>query len=252
MTDGPGRGSHPNSLANLKPFVGGSDPRRQVGGHSAARQFIAFVNELDRITESGEACYPLGELERIVKDQKSPHSKAAASTLLLAARAAGFDKIGRQAKSLSGIKELCDRLLGRSSIEIRVQHSVQRSAAEIRDDICKMLPGFLTQTVLAEAVRADPALLEVLRAVVDGAPVVTSAKVIEQMPKETADAAANNVAVQNIRGAKPVPAGEKESGPMMYPTGGVPPPDGFRPRPLTTEPACDPHARPPDDVSAWF
>ena len=150
MGDGPGRGSHPNSLANLKPFVGGGDPRRHVGAPSFGRQITSAMNELARTNEQGDAVYIESDLNEIIGNVRSSHARVIAAREILRARLGTFDKIGRIPQAANSLERIYDRTDGRPTQTIRLEAKTTRTAIEIKADIKALIV-------------ADPGIADLLR-----------------------------------------------------------------------------------------
>ncbi len=190
-------GHHPNSKKNLIPFKNGADARRKHGGPpNAGRAITTYFNELCAVDDDDTAKYDLKALRSIAGNPKAPHPKAIAATLLLAARAKGFDKLDRQPKSLAAIREMLDRLLGKPKVQIEVAHTEGRTPQVILADITEMLAscfGFdQWRALLSVVVRNRPEFAEILREVADHAPVDEP---VAALPDAT------DVAIDNVRQA---------------------------------------------------
>ena len=135
---------HPNSLANLTPFAKGHDPRRAVGAPSLGREFTADLNELGRKDDNGDAVYPVDELERIIADPKSAHSKVAAAQEILRMRLAGYDKMERVPKAADTLNRvwILRKILNQMSTVEAMELLIEKMAkSETNEEFLKMMQG---------------------------------------------------------------------------------------------------------------
>ncbi len=170
---------HPNSIAALQPFTGANDPRRKSGSPSFSRRVLACLNALADTDSDGKPLHDLSKLQAIAKDGKAEHAKGVAADILAHVRTVGWDAISRQPKMLATLSWLFDRQLGKPLASIDVTHHVARTASAVMADMVRVLPSVLFTpeglAMLTEAVKQNPDLADMLRAVADQAPVEATA-----------------------------------------------------------------------------
>jgi hypothetical protein len=115
------------------PFRKGYDPRRRPGSPSIGRQITAYMNELGREDDDGNAVYTESDLKAIIKSAKSSHAKVIAAQDLLRAREEGYDKIGRIPKAADSINRIMDRTEGKAKVVMQIEHK-QPSADDLYTD----------------------------------------------------------------------------------------------------------------------
>ncbi|MEE9211410.1 MAG: hypothetical protein V3U29_02030 [Phycisphaeraceae bacterium] len=134
------RGTHPNSLANLRPRPWQPGQSGNPAGRARGGAYISeWLNALLIVDGDGRPRYTKADLERIVTDDNAaPAMVIAARRILSAMRDGKLPRGGADPEPGRDFDRIADRIEGKPTITIR-QEEPQRLPAEIMDEYVALL-----------------------------------------------------------------------------------------------------------------
>ena len=159
------RGTHPNSLANLKPgqFNKGFDPRRGNAPPLGA-SYIEWMNRLAVEKPNGKARYDENALKKIAKDPKAAAARRYAAQTMLRAFSDGWHK--HLPLAGSDLDRIADRTIGKPVQAVHVEHSstearLTAASARLQEILTDpRLPGLIEQAKRQQAEQAEQVPVE--------------------------------------------------------------------------------------------